>query len=101
MSRFLTFYSNISHFIHAECKEGEIRLTNGSHAYEGTVEVCLDNTWCLVAQHGWDDADARVVCKQIGGYNYSGNDIFPKPFLWYDIFPKPLLWYDIFLKPLE
>lgn len=55
------------------CKEGDVRLTNGSHSYEGTVEVCLDNTWCLVAQHGWDDADARVVCKQIGKYNSSGN----------------------------
>ncbi|XP_011405675.2 PREDICTED: scavenger receptor cysteine-rich domain superfamily protein-like [Amphimedon queenslandica] len=53
------------------CKEGDVRLTNGSHSFEGTVEVCLDNTWCLVAQHGWDDADARVVCKQIGGYNSS------------------------------
>lgn len=40
--------------------------------FQGTVEICLDNVWCLVAEHGWDDNDARVVCRKLGGYNASG-----------------------------
>ena len=44
----------------------------GRHKFEGTVEICLDSIWCVVAQHGWDDDDARVVCRQTGGYNASG-----------------------------
>lgn len=54
------------------CNNGDVRLVGGAHQYEGTVEVCVDKSWSLVAEHGWDDADARIVCKQIGGYNYSG-----------------------------
>ena len=56
------------------CDEGDVRLVNGSHPYEGTVQVCVDKAWSLIAQHGWDDADARVICRQIGGYNATGND---------------------------
>lgn len=54
------------------CTEGDIRLMGGSHPFEGTVEICLDKSWGLVSQHGWDDADAIIVCKQIGGYNATG-----------------------------
>ena len=49
-----------------------MRLVGGAHDFQGTVQICLDSVWCLVAQHGWDDNDARVVCKQLKGYNPSG-----------------------------
>ena len=63
------YYHN---FTFLACKEGDIRLVGGKHKFEGTVEICLDSSWTVVAQNGWDDDDARVVCRQIGGYNASG-----------------------------
>jgi deleted-in-malignant-brain-tumors protein 1 len=48
------------------CDEGDVRLVGTNSSNEGLVEVCLDKSWGLVAQHGWDDGDARIVCKQLG-----------------------------------
>ena len=31
------------------CENGEVRLVGGASDSEGTVEVCLDNLWGLVA----------------------------------------------------
>ena len=42
----------------------------GSDAKEGRVEICMENTWGAVCSDGWDDAEARVVCRQLG---LSGN----------------------------
>ena len=33
---------------------------------EGTVEICFGNLWGLVADSGWTDVEASVVCKQLG-----------------------------------
>ena len=50
-----------------------MRLVGGAHNFQGTVQVCLDSgVWCLVAQNGWDNNDARIVCKQLKGYNPNG-----------------------------
>ena len=53
------------------CNYGDVRLVNGSHQYEGRVEVCINNQWGAVCDNGWDTTDATTVCKQLG-YAYTG-----------------------------
>ena len=48
-----------------DCSDGDVRLVGGRHSYEGFVEICMDSIWTLVAQSGWDNSDARIVCKQL------------------------------------
>ena len=52
-----------------DCTEGDVRLVGGAHKFQGTVEICLDSSWCLVSQHGWDNREAKTVCRELGGYN--------------------------------
>ena len=39
---------------------------DGASESEGTVEVCLESLWGLVADAGWSQANAKVVCNQLG-----------------------------------
>ena len=49
------------------CNNGDIRLGGGANAYEGRVEYCLANTFGTICDDiTWDDADAQVVCNQLG-----------------------------------
>ena len=43
-----------------------MRLIGGQTELEGTVEVCVNNMWGLIGDGAWGDADARVVCRQLG-----------------------------------
>ena len=57
------------------CEEGEVRLRDGFGDSNGRVEYCRDRIWGSVCSEGWDDNDARVLCRQLG-YNPDGT-VFP------------------------
>ena len=49
-----------------DCSDGEVRLVGSEWSYEGTVEICFNNIWGLIADSGWSQPDAEVVCRQLG-----------------------------------
>ena len=48
------------------CKDGDVRLQAGTDPTNGRVEICKYRTWGAICTNQWDDADARVVCRQRG-----------------------------------
>jgi len=47
---------------------GSLRLTGGSNYRTGRVEIFIEpnNTWGTICDDGWNDQNARVVCRQLG-----------------------------------
>ena len=48
------------------CTYGELRLVGGHSSTEGRVEICIYNAWRTICDDGWDDDNAKVVCRQLG-----------------------------------
>ena len=56
------------------CLSGDVRLANGDQQ-RGQVEVCEKEKWTTICESLWDEHDAGVVCKQLGGYSIFGEKI--------------------------
>ena len=54
------------------CRNGDIRLVNGTNNYEGRVEICWNETWGAVCDGMWSESGAQVACRQLG-YPTTGN----------------------------
>ena len=46
--------------------EGAVHLVDGIVAYRGRVEFCVSGRWSGICVTQWDNADAAVVCRQLG-----------------------------------
>ncbi|XP_033735968.1 LOW QUALITY PROTEIN: protein bark beetle-like [Pecten maximus] len=49
-----------------ENRTASVRLVDGTDAYEGRLEVFLDDEWGTVCKDGWTPLDSSVVCQQLG-----------------------------------
>lgn len=46
-----------------------MRLVGGTNEWEGRVEIKHHGNWRTICDHGWDDIDATVACRQLGFLN--------------------------------
>ena len=71
---YLLFIHHVLYFaFFPACKDGDIRLVNGSSHREGRVEVCRNNVYGTICDNGWGLLDAQVICRSL---NFSNAGIY-------------------------
>lgn len=57
---------NCSHHYDVGVKCSSVRLVNGTHEWEGLVELYDGSTWKGLCAQNWNTAEAQVVCRSLG-----------------------------------
>ncbi|XP_019858318.1 PREDICTED: deleted in malignant brain tumors 1 protein-like, partial [Amphimedon queenslandica] len=55
---------------HEKCLHGDIKLSGLGYSSIGVINVCVNGVWGTICNTGFDDADASVVCAQLGFSRY-------------------------------
>lgn len=55
------------------CSDGDLRIAGGSLLMEGSLEICINNTYGGICDDFWDVLDAKVACMWLGFSN--GNEV--------------------------
>ena len=59
----------------ASCRDGDVRLVNGSSNNEGHVEICFSGRWGTIQADEWFYDETNVACRQLG-YSTEGTLAF-------------------------
>lgn len=59
----------VSLFFYTVCDDGDLRISGVSSLLEGSIEICINNSYGSVCDDFWDIQDARVACRQLGFSN--------------------------------
>ena len=43
----------------------KVRLADGHTQHEGRVEIWWNSEWMTICSDGWDENDAKVICRQL------------------------------------
>lgn len=60
------------------CEQSSIRLRDESQTtvFAGRVEICINNQWSAICDHGWSDLDAIVACRQLGQLTNTSRKVY-------------------------
>ena len=53
------------------CADGDVRLMEGDHDWEGRLEMCFNGRWGTIGSSGWTKTNTKIVCDALG-YEVSG-----------------------------
>uniref|UniRef100_A0A1X7TYN8 SRCR domain-containing protein n=1 Tax=Amphimedon queenslandica TaxID=400682 RepID=A0A1X7TYN8_AMPQE len=69
-----SYFSNKYRYLgvtcHDKCIHGDIKLSGSGYSSIGRINVCVNGVWGTVCRTRFDDADASVVCAQLGFSRY-------------------------------